>query len=68
MDQLSEETEVKQVTRGDRTLALDGPTRLVMLCSEDIGVILRPDAGRRSDLMRRGHVWSLLTIDDVAAF
>jgi hypothetical protein len=34
MDQLSEETKAKRVTRNDRTLAEEGPTHLVMRSSE----------------------------------
>jgi hypothetical protein len=34
MDQLGEEMEAKRVTRSDRTLAAEGPARLVMRSSE----------------------------------
>ena len=55
----------KQVTGGDRTQVLAGPTRPVMLYSEGAGISLRPDAGRSSDLTRRGRVRSSLTYADV---
>ena len=58
MNQLGEETETKQVTRGDRKQASLGPT---------VWSYVRV-SGAESDRMRRRRVRSLLTIDDMAAF
>ena len=70
VDQLGEETESKHVTGSDRTLHSVATGLLlaspVMCSSEGAGVVLRPDAERRSDLTRKDNVRSMVTQCDVA--
>ena len=56
-DQLSEETEAKQVTGSDRTLAMGAPARPVSGCG----------TGAEVDLMRRRPRPVMLTYGDVVA-
>ena len=57
-DQLDEETEAKQVTVSDWTLALSRPVCPVSGSSESAGVGLRPNVGSLCDWMHGGCIRS----------
>ena len=67
MDQLGEETEVKQLTGDDRTLVSGRPTRVVSWREGGATLVIDRTLALGSDLTHRGRVQSSMTYANVMA-